>query len=289
MKLKTLFSVFTVALCLALLASSQFVYDSTTKEYRQEIKKSAVTFSEPLIPGLSALKLLSLGNPSALADILWLQTIQYFGSGNPYGTYATLGPLLNTITKLDPKFEYAYEFGLVVLPFMKQADMAITLGERAQIELPGNGLLSYYLATDYHLNKKDYRKAAFYYEKAANEPGSPTAAKRLAGISLAQLSDTLADRIVAMEFWKTVYEKASDPVEKERAALWFAHMQLVLELEQKAQEYQKTTGRFPASQEELIAAKLLPEVQKSPIRRLLTFDQTTGRLSFDKLDPNAEQ
>jgi tetratricopeptide (TPR) repeat protein len=273
---------------LAGIAGLQTLSDHVSAPFRAEIKRSAATYSEPLVPATPILRLLSFGNPSMVADILWLQTIQYFGSGNPYQNYPSLGKLLDTITTLDPKFEYPYQFGMIVLPYMDQTDSAIMLGERAQKEIPNNGLLTYYLATDYHLGLKDYRKASEYYQKASTQPGAPSAAARLAGVTLAELSDTLSDRLVALEFWKTVYEQATDPDEKERAEAWFRHMEIVYVLEKAALEYKSQSGSFPSSQDQLVKAKLIPRSFKSPINRMLELDPETGRVSFNKLAPSEE-
>lgn len=275
----------TIPILLLLLVGSQLFYDNQTANYKLDLKKATLSFSEPLIPSVTALKILSFGNPSVAADVLWLQTIQYFGSGNPYGDYPALGPLLQKITDLDPQFMAPYSLGMIVLPFMKQSDSAVSLGQKAQTHLPENGLLTYYLATVYHLNKKDYRNAALYYQKAATLPDSPTAAKRLAGITLAELSDTLSDRLVAMEFWKTVYEQTTNPDEKERAALWFSHMQLVYALEKANQSYHEKYGNYPAGQGDLVRAGIIPEEQISAINRELEFNRETGRITFDSMLP----
>jgi tetratricopeptide (TPR) repeat protein len=220
-----------------------------------------------------------------MADIVWLQTIQYFGAGTPYGKYKSLGSLLDTITQLDPKFEYPYEFGLVVLPFMDQTDMAIKLGERAQKEIPNNGLLSYYLASDYHLYKKDYAKAAKYYQLASTQPGSPTAAKTLAATALGQVDNSIDDRLVAAEFWKTVFDSTSDPDRKELAARWYKQMQDIYAIEKAAIAYKAKTGSFPHTQTDLVQAGFIASEFVSPVGRELKLDPATGKVNFDNLLP----
>jgi tetratricopeptide (TPR) repeat protein len=224
--------------------------------------------------------MLSLNQPQALADLLWLKNVQYFGQGNPYGKYPSLGKLLDTITTLDPKFSYPYEFGLIVLPFMDQTDSAIALGERAQRELPGNGLLTYYLATVYHLTVKDYGKAGALYQKASTETGAPGASRELAGVALSSQDDSLAERQAALVFWKTVYENARDEGERERAARWFAHMQLVIDIESAAIDYKKVTGRYPVSIDELVRYGSLPGTPTSPIGRMLHLSPETGKVDY---------
>jgi tetratricopeptide (TPR) repeat protein len=205
--------------------------------------------------------------------------VQYFGQGNPYGKYPSLGKIVDTITTLDPKFEYPYEFGMIVLPFMDQTDVAAKIGERAQQAIPGNGLLSFYLAGVYHINVKDYKKAADLYAKSAAE-GGPGAAKELAGVALASVNGTLSDRQAALAFWKTVFDNAKDDAERDRAANWYGHMQLVYALELAAEQFHKDKGHYPASLEELRDAKYIPGIPQSPIGRRLDLDPATGKIDF---------
>ena len=268
---------------LVLLVSLQAAYDNSAKAFVAAQKRAFVTFSEPLVPGTSALRLLSLNDAPLAADLLWINTIQYFGAGTPYGKYAALGPLVDRITQLDPKFEYPYEFGLVVLPFMDQTDTAIKLGQRAQTALPGNGLLTYYLATDYQLNKHDYVNAAKYYQLASKQQGAPGAALTLAGTSLDKINTNLADRLAAATFWKSVYDTAKTDDQKEQAKNWYLQLQSTYDLEAAALKYKELNGAFPATFQQMISAGLIKEVPPSPVKRVFELNPNTGKVSFDKL------
>src|SRR3989338_2062025 len=72
-----------------------------------------------------SLKQLDFGFHQILADILWLQTIQYFGGGNFQQKYSALPKLLQTIIELDPQFIQPIEFGLIVLPYQGDASSAV--------------------------------------------------------------------------------------------------------------------------------------------------------------------
>lgn len=274
---------FIIVVVIAAIISIQVGFDRSQTDTTLAIKKASLQFDEPLLPSNEALQFLSLGQKSAVADLIWLQTIQYFGGGNPYGQYPALGSILDRVTSLDPKFEYPYQFALVVLPFMGQAKAAAALGERAQLNIPNNGLLTFYLATTYQLSLRDYTKAAFYYQKAASFPDAPGAAKSLAGISLTQINNSLSDRLVAMEFWKTVYKNSNDPDEKKRAQEWYQHMGIVYTVESKAQEFKQKNNRFPESLKEMVTAGYLQELPVSPINRELVYHSSTGTLTFDRL------
>jgi tetratricopeptide (TPR) repeat protein len=265
------------------LAACQAVWDTAAAPYKRERRQAALLLSEPALPSLRALRAIGLNQRPALADLLWLKSIQYFGQGNPYGKYPSLGPIINTISQLDPQWSYPYEFGMIVLPFMDQTETAVTIGERAQTAIPNDGLLSFYLASVYHLNVKDYTKAAHYYAKAAEEPGGPLASKELAGVALSAASGSTTDREAALYFWKTVYENAKDEGERERAATWFAHMQIVYSLEITAEQFKNVRGRYPLNIEELKQQGFISEIPESPINRILILSPETGKIDFSQL------
>ena len=270
-------------LALPCLAGVQYAYDRSSHSLGEKLFAAVYHSGDPLVPQTPILHVLSFGRPEVAADLLWLKTIQYFGSVRPFSSYPSLGPLLDRVTQLDPKFEYPYEFGLIVLPYSGATQTAVMLGERAQTNLPNNGLLTYYLATVYHLNLNDYNKAGYYYEKAADEPGAPGAARQLAGVSFDKVNNTLADRLVALNFWKTVYDHAASQEEKDRAGNWYKNMEMVYTLERAAIAYQNQKGHYPASLQELKDQGYIPEIPVSPVGRAFILDPKTGKVSFDTL------
>jgi len=265
---------------LGAVSGAQQAYDLSARYFVATQKARAVTFAQPLTPSATALRFLSLGNSPLAADVLWLDTIQYFGAGNPYGTYAALGPMLDRITTLDPQFEYPYEFGLVVLPYMQQSNIAATLGLRAQDALPNNGLLTYYLATVYHLNLKDYENAAKYYKKAADEPGAPGAARTLAGVALTKIDGTLQDRLVAIAYWQTVVDNARGDDERAIAQAWLDSTKEIYALENAAAAYKQAHGSYPASIQAMVDAKLVDPPPVAPNGSAYVLNPNTGRISY---------
>jgi len=268
------------AIGLGVIAGSQFTYDHSATSFAAQQKDKAARLSQPLVPGTEALKILSLGDGQLAADILWLDMIQYFGQGDPYGKYAALAPMLDRITQLDPNFEYPNEFALIVLPFMGATDTAIAIGERAQTTFPNNGLLTYYLATDYHLDKKDYVKAAYYYEKAAKEPGAPPAAIDLAAVAQSRINNTLDDRIVAIGFWQTVKDRAQTDEDAKRAQDWIDELNIVLTLEKASMAYHDRHQAYPQTLQDLVTDGLVSEIPPSPVNRAFILDPKTGKVSF---------
>jgi tetratricopeptide (TPR) repeat protein len=306
-----------VFLLLAAIWAAQNGNDIAIKPLKAEVKTASSKLQEPMVPTVQALRFMSLGQPQLVADLLWLQMIQYFGQGNPYGKYMAMGPMLDRITQLDPKFEYAYEFGMVTLPFMDQTDTALTLGDRAEKALPNVSLLTYYQASNYHLYKKNYRKASELYAKAAEiskspqsvEPSAPGAAAQLAAITKSQVNDSILDRYTAYVYWNVAASQSSDDKTAEQYLNWADNMTIVYLLERTAADMQQKHGAYPASLQEIvnspqwvatlqdknIAEDFSPSLQRlreannlqagkiptSPVKRVYTFDQKTGRVAFD--------
>ena len=65
----------------------------------------------------NAIKKLSLGYDSLLADIYWTRAVQYYGSRLTVHSrdFDLLWPLLDVTTTLDPKLIVAYRFGAIFL------------------------------------------------------------------------------------------------------------------------------------------------------------------------------
>ena len=280
--MKSLSRALLTLLVLASIAASQAVNDVSSQPFKDAQKKAYLSYTEPLLPSLTALRFLSLHDYQLAADTLWLQNIQYYGQGNPYGTFPSMPKILDLITKLDPKFEYPYEFAMVVLPFMGFKDEAVQIGERAQQAHPNNGLLTFYLASDYHLFKKDYAKAAYYYQKAIEEPGSPSGARQLAATALNSVNTKPDDLLVARDYWKVVYDHATNDDDKKTDLNWISQLQTAYDLEQQIINYKNHFGYYPATLQALVDTHFIPSIPDSPVNHPFVLDPSTGKISFDK-------
>lgn len=268
-----------VILVLLSVASTQAVFDRSVRGFRKDVRKSIIQLNDPLVPSVSVLKALSLGNPSAAADYLWLKSIQYFGTSTPYGKYPTLAPLVDTITQLDPKFEYPYEFAMITLPFMDKSREAAVIGARGAENFPNSGWMNYYLGTVYHLNLKDYKNAFTYYERASKLPDAPGAASSLAGTVLNQITDTVDDRLAAAVFWEAVYEKAKTEEQRETAKNWFLQMQILYTIELNAERYKTQFGSYPETLQDLVTKGYMKEIPASPVDREYVWNASTGKVA----------
>jgi tetratricopeptide (TPR) repeat protein len=267
-------------------AMVQYNFDTAAADSRIKLFNAVRTSEQVLLPPANVLKLVSLGHPSLAADLVWLQAIQYFGNAGSNATYAALPDYLETVTTLDPKFAYPYQLGTVSLPFMNKADEAIALGEQGIREVPNDGMIAYYLATVYHLNRKDYQRAHEVYLLASEREGAPEAARILAGVVLNAERSSLNDSVVSILFWDNVYKTARSDAEKKIAERWREHMKIVYFLEQAAAKYSTDTGSYPESVETLVTSGYIDAIPKSPNGRLFIADPAKKAILFNKLDPD---
>jgi len=145
---------------------------------------------------------MSLGLEGLAADIYWVRTIQYFGrkvidSGLPLSSMRTadidmplLAPLLDIVVTLDPQQIQAYRFGAVFLP-ERDLPAAIALLEKGIQENPNEWRLYQDIAFIYWQEGNAarvenrpalYEKAAQWYERGGQIPGSLWWMRDLAGL-----------------------------------------------------------------------------------------------------------
>lgn len=158
------------------------------------------------LPSPEITQLASLGYDNFVADILWLQLIQYIGSTDDASvilpeTYS----LVNNIITLDPYFIDAYTFGAFVLTDNKEFEKAVSVLEKGIKENPNEWYLPYQLGFLYYIYKKNKPAAARYLEKASKTDNAPLSAKNVAAIMYSSLS---TDFEIKLNLWQSVYDKA---------------------------------------------------------------------------------
>lgn len=228
---------------------------------------------QPLSPPLATA--VSFGATEFLADYYWLTLIQYYGGGTPSGRYRKLAELFNVVTDLSPKFQQAYQTGLIILPGEGFVDEAIALGQKGKTRLPDSWELPYYTGLVYHIYKKDYVNAAKEFQVAAAINGAPPITKLFVGIYY-----NLADqRRIAYEIFRTVYETSADSFVKERAGKYLLHSEIAFFLEGAVKKYQDRFGRFPAALADLVGSGIITAVPESPLGIKFSINPQTGAVA----------
>ncbi len=266
-----------VIILIGVIVISQIYYLDTKKNGSRYQKISDHDLKTPIVIPLKTLKRLNFGTNNFLADIIWLQTIQYYGSGNANESHKELSSLIKTITTLDNRFLNVYSFGLVILPNEGFVEEAVALGQDglANKNLSGSWEIPYYLGLIYHFNLKNHLQAARLFEEASKKPGAPEATK-LTAANYYVMAD---QRQTAFALYKVVYETSKNQFIKDRAKLYLDHWGLIFALEDAAKIFKKKYNRWPNNLEELTQKRIVKKIPKDPLDKKLIIDSKTGLVS----------
>ena len=231
---------------------------------------------QPLSPGFA--KAVSFGATEYMADYYWLSLIQYYGGGTPNGKYRKLAELFNVVTDLSPKFQQAYQTGLIILPGEGFPDQAIQLGEKGKRNLPESWEMPYYTGLVYHIYKKDYVAAAREFQLAATKKDAPPITQYFAGIYYKEANQ----RQLAYQIFKTVHDTSKDDFVRERSEKQLIHLEILFFLEDAATKFRAQFGRYPTNLSELVARGIVKEIPISPLGVALMINSETGGVSETK-------
>lgn len=263
---------------LALSYVSQINYDSWSRYSQRALPVSYNDFIEPQPLSGDSAKSASLGQSQFMANIYWLELIQYYGGGEPNGRYRKLPDLYNSITDLDPKFVLAYQNGLLILPGEGFVNEAIALGKKGEESLPNSWEIPYYLGLDYHIYKKDYVSAAIEFTKAAKLPGAPANTAYFAALYYSQTDQ----RQVSYQLFKSLAETETDPYLKDRAEKYAEQLAITFNLEDIIAKFKQKYQHFPTSLQELVDKKIITAVPVSPLGFTFNYDSTSGQIKQGK-------
>jgi hypothetical protein len=175
-----------------------------------------------------ALDRIAFAHRPLVADLYWIRSIQYFGgqrrrieaelrSGAQLADvqsrigFELLYPLLDSTTLLDPMFNIAYRFGAIFLssPYPQGAgrpDQAVALLEKGTRVRPDKWEYLHDIGFVYYWDVQDYVKAAEYFNRAAELPGSPWWLRAMAATTLAKGGQRSTSRML----WQQMYESGDD-------------------------------------------------------------------------------
>ncbi len=260
---------------LGLIYDIQITYDHTRFQTLRSLNVPINELIEPAIPDSKTVSQASFGLQNTIADVLWLEVIQYYGGGDPKGKYRQLPRLIKTISALDPRFTYPYSFAGLVLPNEGYTDEALTILKGAEKTLPNDWEIPYSIATIYFINKKDSAEAAKYYQIASTKPGAPANAEFLSAVQ----RDRLNDRPTAQKIFQNLADSSSNEYFKNKAKAFIAHYQLLDDLDGLIKIFKEKEGRFPKSLDELVQKRYASEIPEDPINRKIDYDAKTGLVS----------
>ena len=219
------------------------------------------------LPSPEMLKIMSLGNPGLVADILYLWSIQYYSMFRPNERFLYLETIYNLITDLDPLYLDAYRIGALIMELQTGGDQAQLkkavrrLFDKGLENLPGSWQLAEAAAWDLFMRFHDRRAALHYAEMAAVHPDAPARIKRMVGVWRdKERAWTVDDSI---DYWRRAADDAEDEYDR---AMSVSHLyDAVVMKDRKALDallaaYSRRRGSCAESWDDVIAAGLVGEV-----------------------------
>ena len=232
------------------------------------------------LPNGAALELMSFGYRNVLANLLWFNTINYFGKHfRSDHSYTWLKHMCGLVSTLDPKAEHVYEFcGMMLAWEGADPQSAILLLNRAIAANPQSWRFYYLRGMNWALFFRDELRAQADFAQGAKQPAAPPFMARLAVKTLANL-----DRPeTAVAFLKEMIGQASDLNQK--AALT-EHLRKTLyeigfqKLERARVQYRERHGLEPGAIEQLVEFGLSESDFADPFGGRYYIDAATGRIA----------
>ena len=249
-------------LLLAAIVVLQMRIDVRTRTVQQEQE-------ELLLRSPAALKQLSLGYDSLLADVYWTRAVQYYGGrlGTRGVQFSLLWPLLDITTTLDPKLMVAYRFGAIFLSEPDwgagRPDLAVALVRRGIAANPDQWPLDADLGFLYYWWLRDYPHAAAAYLEGSKNPQAPPWLKMMA----ARVEEKGGSLETSRMIWSEILSSSKNPTIRKRAEQMMKGLkaqQDEIDLDQLAETYKQRFRRYPSATADLRDAGLLPGIPVDP-------------------------
>jgi hypothetical protein len=218
------------------------------------------------LPSPEMLKILSVGNPNLVADILYMWSIQYYSGFQPTERFLYLDTVYNLITDLDPRYYDAYRIGALIMQIqtgVDQEELQSTvqrLFDKGVRNLPESWELAEAAAWDMHMRFKDRKAALHYAEIAAQRPGAPPRIRRMVGVWRDADNEWTVDDSIA--YWRAALDESQDPMDQKvcRSKLYDAIVAKDRQqLEPLLRVYAERFGGCPDGWQQLISAGLLSQ------------------------------
>ena len=219
------------------------------------------------------------------SDVYWIRALQVYGGERLIKdrprNYDLLYPLLDLATALDPYFTIAYRFGAIFLSEPvpggpgrpDQAEALLQKGIKAQ---PTKWQYYHDVAFVHYWHLKDYKGAAEWFQRAADQPDAPN----WLGPIVAVMLNAGGDRASARLLWRQIFASDQEWLRRlaERRLQQLDALDIIDQLDRIAQKYPPPTGG-QYSWRWLISQRALPGIPADPTRTPFVIDPTTGKVS----------
>ena len=232
------------------------------------------------LPRGSGLKLLSFGYQNFIADILWFNTINYFGKH--YKTdhdYRWLGHMCNLVTSLDPGALHVYKFGATMLTWeVGEPEQSVALLDKAIEAHPGDWHLYFLRGFTYLHFLGRQADAVRDFKVASTLPDAPVLLTRIS----AKLSLDPNNPQNTIKFLRQMIEQAKDANARkalEERLRETIHEVNIRTLQRAITLFKSHLQRPPKKLEELIQSGIVSKIDPDPFGGRYYIDETSGELA----------
>ena len=280
-----------VGLAVAALSGAIAVQSARDNSYpREDSDRTRVLY----VRSPAMMKRVTFGFQALAADVYWIRALQHYGGDRlqkqPHHAgrkYELLYPLLDIATSLDPYFSIAYRFGAIFLgePYPGGAgrpDLAVALLRKGIAAAPTRWQYYHDIAFVYYWRVRDYKAAALWFQRAAEQPGAPN---WLPSVAASMLTRT-EDRATARFMWQQLLR--SEQVWIRRTAERSLLQLQALEQIDRLQAAVAAAGPSPAggySWSAMVARGRVAGVPLDPAQTPYEIDPLTGRVRVSRQSP----
>ena len=214
----------------------------------------------------------ALSYNAILADVYWMRALQHYGYYRLHQDapqrYRLLYPLLDLTTSLDPHFNVAYRFGAIFLSEPDpggagRPDLGVTLLEKGVATTPGRWQYYHDIGFIYYWHLNDPKKAAEWFKRGGDLPGSPWWLRTYAAVMLSKGGDRQASRAM----WSNLIATSDNDWVRKSGQLRLKQLDAMDQIDALTRvrdEFARRRGRLPESWDEMINAGLLRGVPVDP-------------------------
>jgi len=264
------------AIIMLLVAFLQYSYDSKIGYFTER----DVFFA---LPSGKILKVLSFGNQSFLADMIFIWSIQFYSTYHFKNRFEFVEDIFNIITDLDSQHKIAYYIGAIIMTLeAKEFNKAIKLLQKGSKNMKNEWVFDYesaYIALKF---LKDYELAEKYYFQASKNPDAPALIKRM-GAHMVYMQDNLN---YAHNLWMEILKNAETELEKNVAKNHLYQIKFEMDkhfLEQKINSFKDRYGRFPKNLNELRKKGIIKQVYRDFDGNNYVYNSKQGKIQAKKV------
>jgi hypothetical protein len=229
----------------------------------------------------------ALSFDSVMADVYWVRALQHYGYYRLHQDapqrYRLLYPLLDLTTSLDPYFGVAYRFGAIFLSEPDpggagRPDLGVRLLEKGVAASPEKWQYYHDIGFIYYWHLNDPRKAADWFKRGGDLPGSPWWLRTYAAVMLTKGGDRPASRAL----WSNLLQTTDNAWVRKSGQLRLMQLDAldqIDELSRARDEFKRRRGHLPESWQDLMKAGLLRGVPLDPSGTPYTINFATGEIN----------